>query len=159
MGVAFKAPIMRKIQNTIPQIRDPFQSLLGHLFRDTLTDLQAEQGRRESAPRTNIAETEAGYELSFELPGVDESDIDVQLHENVLTVSAHRAAASDSGDDEPGRRWHRLEHGHGESRRSISLPQDAADDGVEAVCKNGVLSVIVPKQERAQPSKIQVRAG
>ena len=150
---------MQKIKNTIPQIRDPFQSLLGHLFRDTLTDLQTEHDRRDSAPRTNIAETEAGYELSFELPGVGESDIDVQLHENVLTVSAHRAAATDPGADEPRRRWHRLEHGHGESRRSISLPQDAAEEGVEAVYKNGVLSVTVPKQAQTKPSKIEVRAS
>lgn len=149
---------MQSSQNVIPQIRDPFQSLLGHLFRDTLTDIQADH-RRESAPRTNIAETETSYELSFEIPGVDESDIDVQLHDKVLTVTARRAAANDAGADEPRKRWHRVEHGHGESRRAISLPQDAADEGVEAVCKNGVLSVKVPKQAQAQPSKIQVRAG
>ena len=150
---------MQKTKNTIPQIRDPCQSLLGHLFRDTLTDLQAEHDRRESAPRTNIAETESGYELSFELPGVDESAIDVQLHENVLSVSAHRAAATDAKADEPRRRWHRFEHGNGELRRSISLPQDAAGEGVEAVYKNGVLSVTVPKQAQAKPSKIEVRAS
>ena len=148
--------MMLKIKNNPPQPRDPFRSLFGHLFGDTLADFYGQPAQGDGAPRTNIAETDAGYELSFELPGVSESDIQVQLHDHVLTVTAQRR---DDRDAEDGRRWHRVEHRYGETSRAISLPKDAADDGVDALFTQGVLKVTVPKQAAAQPAKIEVRAG
>ena len=110
-----------------------------------------------AAPRTNILETADRYELAFELPGVAEADIQVQLHERTLTVTASRADARDeaAADDV---RWHRVEHRYGELSRAVSLPQDAADAGVDAVYKNGVLTVTVPKEPEEQPAQITVRA-
>ena len=147
--------MMLKSKNLSRQRRDPFESLFDHLFTDTLADRYANDDR---GPRTNIAESEGSYEFSFELPGVAESDIEVQLHENVLSVTAHRADAREADEGEPQKRWHRVEHRYGEPSRAISLPKDAAEEGVEAVHKNGVLTVTVLKQAAAQPAKIAVRA-
>lgn len=144
-----------KTKSNPPQPRDPFQSLFGHLFGDTLADFYGQPAREGDAPRTNIAETDAGYLLSFELPGVVESDIQVQLQDHVLTVTALRR---DEREADSERRWHRVEHRYGETSRAISLPRDADDDGVDAVFKHGVLTVAVPKQAAAQPAKIEVRA-
>jgi HSP20 family protein len=150
--------MMRKTKSNLPQPRDPFQSLFGHLFGDTLADFYGQPAPDNGAPRTNIAETASGYELAFELPGVQEADIRVQLHDHVLTVTAQRRDEREEAD-EGERRWHRVEHRYGETSRAISLPKDAADDGVDAVFKHGVLTVSVPKQAAAQPAKIEVRAG
>ncbi|MGC6486643.1 MAG: Hsp20/alpha crystallin family protein [Planctomycetota bacterium] len=147
--------MMLKTKNHLPQPRDPFRSLFGHLFGETLADFYGQPAQDGAAPRTNIAETETGYELAFELPGVAEADIQVQLHDHVLTVSALRR---DEREAEEGRRWHRVEHRYGETSRAITLPKDAADDGVDAVFKQGVLTVSVPKQAAAQPARIEVRA-
>lgn len=149
-----------KAQNRLPHTRDPFQTLFTRLFGDQLGDFYGAEGQSAAAPRTNIAETDKSYELAFELPGVAEDDIQVQLHDKVLTIRAERrdTRASDAGDNpENGRRWHRVEHRYGEFTRAISLPQDAANDGIEAVYEAGVLTVTVPKQPEAQPARITVR--
>ena len=145
--------MQRTNHTTLPQLRDPFQNLFHQLFGDVMPEFaQAETGK---APRTNISETDKSYELSFELPGLDEKDIHVDVHDQVLTVRAERKDQREAKD----RRWHRVEHTYGRFTRTISLPHDAAPSGIDAVYKNGVLNVTVPKAPEAQPAKIQVRGG
>jgi len=149
---------MQKNPNHVPTPRDPFQSLLTRFFGDSLAEFYGgDSDTNRGAPRTNISETETAYELSFELPGVEEKDIEVQLHDKTLTISAERKDQRDEEDKK--KRWHRVEHRYGRYSRAIALPQDAANDGVEAVYKAGVLHVSVPKQPQAQPAKIAVRSA
>lgn len=103
----------------------------------------------------NISENELACELAFELPGVDEANIQVQMHDHTLTVTAERKDDRET----TGKRWHRVEHRYGRFARTIALPQDAANHGVEAVYKQGVLTVTVPKAPESRPTKIQVRAN
>ena len=148
---------MQKTQNNqtpIPQTRDPFQSLFGRLFGDTLQEFYANT-EAQSAPRTNISESEQSYELAFELPGLEEKDIHVHLQDHVLTVTAERKEDRET----QGKRWHRVEHRYGQFARTISLPHDAAAAGVQAVYKQGVLTVTVPKVPESRPTKIEVRAN
>ena len=74
-----------------PALRDPFQSLF-QLFSDSDSWLghRIDNGSQTTAPLANISETDAAYELAFELPGMQESDIQVDLHDNTLTISAER---------------------------------------------------------------------
>ena len=128
--------------------RDPFLNLFDSFFRPEIFTGDLE-------PRTNIAETDQAYELSFELPGLDEKDIQVNLQDQVLTVAAERKDKRESKD----RRWHRVEHHYGRFSRTISLPHDIAPGDIDAVYKNGVLTVTVPKAPESQPAKIQVRGS
>ncbi|MCA8964099.1 MAG: Hsp20/alpha crystallin family protein [Planctomycetes bacterium] len=140
--------------NRLPQLRDPFDNLFGRLFGDALQDFYGTP-EQAHALRTNIAENDQGYELSFELPGLDEKAIDVQMHDHTLTVTAER---TDDRQTE-GKRWHRVEHRYGQLSRSIVLPKDAAQSGIEAVYKHGVLTITVPKAPEARPNKISVRSN
>lgn len=137
-----------------PLLRDPFQSLFGRLFGDTMPEFYGTP-EANAAPRTNISETDHGYELSFELPGLDEKDIQVHVQDHVLTVSGERKDDRES----QGKRWHRVEHRYGQFSRTISLPQDASANGVEAVYKHGVLTVKVPKQPESRPTKVQIKTS
>lgn len=176
---------MRKTQNQLLQTCDPFQNLFHHLFREptdglygasTNASANANPHTGNAAPRTNIAETDAAYELAFELPGVAEKDIQVELKDKTLTIKAERSSETDSknpdgdsakdtnadGDKDDAttsKRWHRVEHRYGRLSRAISLPTDAANDGVEAIYRAGVLTVTVPKQAEAQPARIAVRSA
>lgn len=148
---------MLKNQCTIPQIRDPFGSLFSRLLETPMaappnTDLATSR----TTPRTNVAETETSFELSFELPGIDEQDLEVQLQDKTLTVTAERKDVRDGTSD---KRWHRTEHLYGVYKRAIRLPSDASDEGVEAVYKAGVLTVTIQKCAKAQPAKIPVRTA
>lgn len=147
---------MLKTQNTpaVPVTRDPFQSLVHRLFGDMLPELGvATESNR--APLANISETEKAYELAFELPGLAETDIQVSVQEQTLTVTAERK----DDREQNGRKWHRVEHRYGRFVRAISLPKDASGDNIDAVYKNGVLTVTVPKAPEARPTRIQVRGS
>ena len=144
---------MQTKHSNLPQTRDPFQTLFHRLFGDHPEVFGALESN--SVPRTNISETETAYELSFELPGLEEKDIHVHMQEHTLTVTAERR----DDRDEAGKRWHRVEHRYGQYTRTISLPQDAANSGIEAVYKQGVLSITVPKAPESRPTKIQVRGA
>ena len=149
---------MTMTKTQLPQTRDPFQSLFQRVFGDSLAEFYgADRALGASAPLTNIGETETAYELSFELPGVEEKDIHVELHDKTLTVTAERRDEREGeGKD---KRWHRVEHRYGHYTRAISLPQDATADGIEAVYKKGVLTVTVPKVPESQPARIKVRSA
>jgi HSP20 family protein len=146
--------MLKTNQSTLPQPRDPFQTLFSRLFGDRMPELY---GAVESTgtPRTNISETDTAYLLSFELPGLEDKDIQVDLHDHTLTVTAERKDDRETSNA----RWHRVEHRYGQFQRAISLPQDAANSGIEAVYQKGVLTVTVPKAPESRPTKIQVRGA
>lgn len=139
-----------------PVTRDPFQSLFHSLFGEEWLD---RRGALEAnrAPLANISETDSAYELAFELPGLAESDINVDVQDNTLTVSAERK--DDREERGEGRKWHRVEHRYGRWVRAISLPRDASSDDVDAVYKNGVLTVTVQKAPEAKNRRITVRTA
>ncbi len=141
-------------QATLPQLRDPFQTLFGRLFGDSVAEFYGTP-EASSAPRTNISETETAYVLAFELPGLDEKDLHVDLQDHTLTITAERKDERETSNA----RWHRVEHRYGQFARTISLPRDAANSAIEAVYKQGVLTVTVPKVPESRPTKIQVRGA
>jgi HSP20 family protein len=147
--------MMLKNQCTPPQIRDPFGSLFSHLFEAPIAASNAgAQASTRTTPRADVTESQAAYELCFELPGFAEQDIDVQLQDRTLTISAEREAPRTDAKD---KRWHRTELPYGVLQRTIKLPNDASDDGVAAVYKAGLLTVTVPKRAEDRPAKIAVR--
>src|SRR5690606_13602737 len=94
--------MMLNTQCSTSKTRDPFQALLGRLFGDPIGEPNGGNptGRRHS-PLTNISETDKTYVLSFELPGVTEADIQVQLQDKTLTVTAERKDVRDVADNKP----------------------------------------------------------
>ncbi len=109
------------------------------------------------APKLDVAETDKGYHLSVELPGVSEKDVDVSLHEGVLTIRGEKKAE----EKKEGKNWHRVERTYGSFQRSVSLPKEIDEDAVSASFKHGVLSIDVPKSEKKKNNskKIEVKAS
>ena len=106
-------------------------------------------------PRTNVAETDNGYEITLDLPGMNASDFNLELHEGRLSISGERSRE----DEKEGKTFHRVERYYGKFRRTFSLGQDVDHDNVQAAYKDGVLTVHVPKTAKAQPTKIQVKSN
>ncbi|MCA8973518.1 MAG: Hsp20/alpha crystallin family protein [Planctomycetes bacterium] len=138
-----------------PIARDPFQSLFHRLFQDMWSELPTATESNQ-APLANISETEQAYHLAFELPGLEEKDIDVHVEDNTLTITAERR---DERAAEGDRKWHRVEHRYGRFMRAISLPRDAKSDDIDAVYKHGILTVTVPKAPEAQKKRVTVRGN
>ena len=130
---------------------DPFRSLFDSFFSPVLADSLP---RAEPSPRTNVAETEAAYVIALEVPGVEEQDVQVELHDSELTIRAERKAET----EQEGRTWHRVEQAYGSMTRTIRLPKEVDRSGVEAVLRKGILTVTVPKAAATRPARVQVRS-
>ena len=105
------------------------------------------------APRTNVAETEKEYEITVDLPGVKPEDFNVELKEGALWITGERKQEH----QEEGKTYHRIERTYGQFRRVIPLEVPADPEKIHAEYKDGVLRIVVPKEESAQPKKIPVK--
>jgi len=97
------------------------------------------------APVINVAETKDAYEVSAELPGVDEKDIKVSLDDNQLVISGEKKAESTREEKD----WHVEERSYGTFYRSISLPFGPEDGAVDAHYGKGVLHLTIKKPAKA----------
>jgi len=103
----------------------------------------------------DIHETDSGYRVSAAIPGVDPADIDIRLHDNVLTISAEMR---EDQIEETVKTIVR-ERRYGNISRSLRFANNVNADGIEADYENGVLRLFIPKAEEAQPRVIPVKAG
>jgi HSP20 family protein len=107
---------------------------------------------RRWAPAMDLLETDDHFVLRADLPGMTESDVNIELEDNVLTVSGERKAEH----EEKREGFYRVERAFGTFSRSLTLPKGVDADAVTAGFENGVLEVRVPKPEEQKPKRIQV---
>ena len=103
-------------------------------------------------PAVDVWETENELVYAFDLPGVPEEKISVEVENGVLTVAAERERAEEIKDE----RFYRFERRFGTFQRAITLPQGVSDDAVKADFENGVLEVHVAKPEQPKPKRIPI---
>ncbi|NWG71833.1 MAG: Hsp20/alpha crystallin family protein [Parvularculaceae bacterium] len=99
-------------------------------------------------PRVDLKETGDALEAFFELPGVDEKDLDVEISDNILTVRGEKRAERSEREDGSG--YHFVERSYGSFARSIALPAEIEQDRVKAEFSNGVLKLWLPKNAEAR---------
>jgi len=87
-----------------------------------------------------------------ELPGVAKEDVKVQLHDDVLTISAERKQPELKENEQ----WIRNEISYGKFERSINLPYDVVTEKISATYGNGILQITLPKAEEAKPKQIAI---
>lgn len=112
-------------------------------------------GARAWHPAVDVTESEDAYLLDAEVPGVKKEDLDIEVHENVISLRGKRER--EEKDESKG--YRRLERVHGSFERRFRLPEGIDADKVEARFADGVLHVRVPKPERAKPKQIKVQTS
>ncbi|MBW7947391.1 MAG: Hsp20/alpha crystallin family protein, partial [Sphingomonadaceae bacterium] len=128
---------------------DPFGNLrhdIERLFEDVTRGWQLPAAFRGDGllnPRVDIAETDQGLELTAELPGIDEKDIDLSLDDDVLTLKAEHKAEKEKEDKK--KRYHLVERSHGTYLRRFQIPFTPDAAKVSASFDKGVLKVSVPR--------------
>ena len=130
--------------------RDPFA-----LARDLFGwDLYGE-GNRPSAftPRFEVKERDDAFVIAADVPGVKEEDVDISLHEGVLSISGTRT----SEQKKEGEAFYVYERQFGSFSRSFSLPESADAEKVEARLEQGVLHLTIGKKVQAKPRKIELK--
>jgi HSP20 family protein len=106
------------------------------------------------SPTVDIKEEPDRFVILADIPGVKPEDIDVNMEDGVLTIKGEKQ--SESKTEENG--YKRVERTFGTFYRRFSLPDTADPEGITAKTKHGVLELVIPKREAAQPKKIKVEA-
>ena len=102
-------------------------------------------------PKVNVAETDKAFEITAELPGLDEKNIDVVVADGVLTIRGEKKEEKEQKDDK--KNYHLIERSYGSFQRSFALPDNVRDDGVTADFAKGVLTVVLPKKKASEPPR------
>lgn len=157
-------PWKRVQQNELASVEnDPFEIL--HRQVDDLFDqfsnsffgsLPWRESRKGPAalrePKVDFTETDKGYELTAELPGVEERDLDLSVDENMLTLKAEQSRENERKEKD----YHIMERSSGSYQRTIPLPADVDREKIRAKFKNGVLSVAIPRNPEIETSKRKI---
>jgi HSP20 family protein len=137
-----------------------FQSQIGRVFDEAFRRTIGRGGEEDWAsstrwPALEVFERHNEIVVQAELPGVDPKDIDIRLENNVLTISGERRC-----DDEAGRgRSERREFCYGAFGRSIALPVTIEQERIQAELKDGILTLTLPKSEKARPRQIPIQGA
>src|SRR5918992_4125469 len=108
-------------------------------------------------PAMDVAEKADAYLINVELPGVDPSQVEINFEQNVLTVRGTKPSSFDRTNSEY--RVYTAERVSGEFERAVRLPEFVDSDRIEASYSNGLLHIVIPKAQAAQPRKIEIRSG
>ena len=129
---------------------DPL-SMFDQIFGNVGTPRSAASLMR--APETDVVETEREIRVQVEMPGLKRENIEVDVENNVLTIRGEKREERTEGQEG---RYHLAERRWGTFARSFVLPRDVDADNIQASFEDGVLTVSIPKSEKARRRKIDV---
>lgn len=141
-------------------VRSPFEELIrmqremDRLSENLYSNAPSGLVRRAGVfPLLNLTEDTNNYYIRAELPGIKGDNLDIQVTGQSLSISGERKIPAEDKDV----KYHRREREAGKFSRIINLPGDVTSDKVEAGLRNGILTVIIPKAEKAKPRQITVK--
>lgn len=104
-----------------------------------------------NSPRTNLLERGDNFEVQAEVPGISKENLNIKIQGNYLEIRGKRSL-----DTPEGYKIHRTERGDRRFSRSFTLPNDVDAEKVEAILKDGILYLTLPKSETAKPKQITI---
>ncbi len=103
-------------------------------------------------PRVDVSETESGFEIRAELPGITEADVNISVIDNVLTLKGEKRQDAET----EGKDYRRTERRYGTFERRFTLPKHTEIADIRARFRDGVLTLGIPKPEAAKPTEIPI---
>ncbi len=119
---------------------------------DPFADLLGLQDEKTWAPAVDIYDNKNNLVIKADLPGMTQKDIDVSVEDDVLRIKGEKKKEHEEKKDN----FYRLERSYGYFERSFALPTNVDTSKINAVYKNGVLELSLPKKEEAKPKQIKV---
>jgi HSP20 family protein len=135
---------MNQLHNEIDRLFDSRAGRLGETDGQIATS--------DWVPAVDIREENERYVIHADVPGVNPADIEVDMVDGVLSIKGQRK--SESEEEREG--YKRMERVRGSFFRRFSLPDTVDADSISAKVRDGVLEIVIPKQEKVQPRRIQV---
>lgn len=135
-------------RNAIPRT---FTDLMDSFFDEALQNRRSFEGTFN--PKMDIIENETLFEIRVTLPGLKKEDIRIDLENRNLTISGERKME----EHKDGVRYHLVESSYGSFSRSLTLPENVDRESVSASFEDGILTVIINKDEKAVARNIQIK--
>ncbi len=110
---------------------------------------------RMVVPPLDVSETDDHIIVKADLPGIEVKDLDISVVGNVLTIKGEKKQEKEEKNES----YHRIERVYGSFSRSITLPKAVKTEGIEAIYKDGVLKITIPKAEESRRKKIEVKVS
>jgi len=132
---------------------ESLQDEINRLFDLTRSPTSRGLFERTFSPALDVVENSDSYGVMCDLPGVDIKDLEISVADNVLTIKGEKKELLCGGSD-----VYSEQMSSGKFQRTVSLPLSVQADKVEAVLKDGVLKLILPKSEELKPKQITVKA-
>jgi HSP20 family protein len=153
----------RSLLPTNRSVASPFGSLqreIDRLFEDFSRGLpslapHAAGNGGMLTPSVDVSETDKEIEITAELPGLEEKDVQINVADNVLTIRGEKTAEKEQKD----KNYRLVERSYGSFERTLELPAGVDADAIKASLAKGVLKVTVPKPVPAQAKKVEVKAA
>ena len=145
------------------QLIEPFSRLRGEIdrlfegFPLRMPSMRFGADFGVSVPALEMTESRKQYKITVELPGIDSKDVEVNVEDDMLRIAGEKKTERE--EDEKG--YHIAERSYGAFERLVRLPAAAQADKIKAKCKNGVLTITIPKDGEAESRtrKIAVEQG
>lgn len=117
-----------------------FNSLLDNFFNERFNFAGS---TKSFLPKVDIAETEKGFEVALAAPGMKKEDFNIEVNDNVLTISGEREFVN----EDKGKNYHTVETQYGTFSKSFRLPKNVNQEKIDAKYEDGILNLFVPKDE------------
>lgn len=149
-------PAKREGYNPFSLLRQEMNTLFDNFFRGF--EIEPFKGRFGAfSPSIDVKESDKQISVTAELPGMDDKDIDISLTRDSLSIKGQKKEEK----EDKGKDYYRMERSYGSFSRTIPLPSEIDMDKVKAEFKKGILTVTLPKTEKAikETKKIPVKTG
>jgi HSP20 family protein len=157
MNAPTKVPVTQSATaptRPFPGVFGSLQREIDRLFDDFSPTFAVGRDLSEVRCRMDLADTKDGLELTVEVPGLDEKDVQITVADGQLTVSGEKKFETDQKD----KNYRFVERGYGSFARSVTLPEGVKADDIKASLSKGILKVTVPAPAKPEPKKIAIQA-
>lgn len=137
--------------NGLTVLRNEMDRLFDRIWEGDLP----ERRLGEWTPVLDFSETKEFFFVKMEVPGMDPKEIKISLQDHILTISGERKKDEEEKDE----RFYRIERSYGVFTRSIRLPFPVDDYKVNAIFKNGVLTIAIPKAESSKGIFVPIKTA
>ncbi len=140
---------LRRNRNDLARLHNEMDDL----FEGFFGGLDRPFGSYKAWPAIDVVEQDDAVLVRAEVPGCKADDIDISVYHNTLTISGEKKETREEKD----KGYYYAESSYGSFRRDVNLPAEVDQSKVEATCKDGVLSITLPKAAKSKATKVPIK--
>jgi len=142
-------PFTKRNRNGLATLHNEMDDLFDSFFRGLARPFAG----YKTWPSIDVEEDENSIIVRAEVPGCNAEDVDISVYGNTLTISGEKKLSEEKKE----KGYYHVESSYGSFRRELTLPTDVDSDKIDATCKDGVLSINLPKAAKARAIKVKVK--